>query len=514
VASAEWRAATGSVVSHHAPRQGCRREARPRPLPGSEERWPQVRWRRACGACHRLPSDTPPACKHSRVLAIIIGARVDSTLSAVTAVTALHTEPGYALLVRLLFGIGLVVIVAAVAVSVVARPKAPEKDERFEVRVTGEMIRHSRLREVLYFTGIGWSAAVMLGLLFTGASRRMRDVAARVTKKPFLASMLYLVLFILATTIISFPLSYYSRFHVPHQFGLTGQSLPAWLGDVAKGVGVNLVIVTVVGALALLGIRRVKNWWVVLWACSVPLTVLLVVIQPVVLDPIFNDFRPLEDKVLRQKLLALASRAGIEGSRVYQVDKSKQTHTMNAYVNGIGPTNRIVMWDTLLAKMTHDEVLGVMGHEMGHYVLNHMWKGLAFSVVLSFAGFFVAQRLYDRGLRRWGPRWGVSAPGDPASVPWLLFIAGALTFFGSPVISGYSRYIEHQADVFALELTHLNEPIATSFRKMAEDSKRDPSPHPLFELWTYSHPPIAKRIPFALSYRPWEKGEENRVWKP
>jgi STE24 endopeptidase len=418
---------------------------------------------------------------------------------------------------RLLFSIGLVVVVAVVVVSVTAQPRAAEErkgDERFEVRITDEMIRHSRLREVLYFTGIAWSAVVMLGLLVTGASRRMRDIAARVTKKPFLAAMLYLVLFILATTLIDFPLSYYSRFHVPHQFGLTDQSMAAWLGDRAKGVAVNLAIVPVIGALALLGIRRVKNWWAVLWACSIPLTVLLVVIQPVVLDPIFNDFQPLEDKVLRQKLLDLASRAGIEGGRVYQVDKSKQTHTMNAYVNGIGPTNRIVMWDTLLAKMNHDEVLGVMGHEMGHYVLNHMWKGLAFSEVLSFAGFFVAQRIYDRGLRRWGPRWGFSAPGDPASAPWLLLIAGALTFFGSPVISGYSRYVEHQADVFALELTHLNEPIATSFRKMAEDSKRDPSPHPLIELWTYSHPPIAKRIPFALSYKPWEKGEENRMWKP
>jgi STE24 endopeptidase len=422
---------------------------------------------------------------------------------------------------RLLFRIGLAVaavaVVAVVAVSVTAQPRAPEErtgDERFEVRITDEMIRHSRLREVLYFTGIAWSAVVMLGLLFTGASRRMREVAERVTKKPFLAAMLYLVLFIVATTILDFPLSYYSGFHVPHQFGLTDQSLPAWLGDLAKAVAVNLVIVTVIGALALLGIRRVKNWWAVLWACSVPLTVLLVVIQPVVLDPIFNDFEPLKDQVLRQKLLDLASRAGIEGSRVYQVDKSKQTHTMNAYVNGIGPTNRIVMWDTLLAKMSHDEVLGVMGHEMGHYVLNHIWKGVAFSVVLSLAGFFVAQRLYDRGLRRWGARWGLGAPGDPASVPWLLFIAGALAFLSSPVISGFSRYIEHQSDVFALELTHLNEPLATAFRKMAEDSKRDPSPHPLIELWTYSHPPIAKRIPFALSYRPWEKGEENRVWKP
>jgi Zn-dependent protease with chaperone function len=421
------------------------------------------------------------------------------------------------LLLRIGLAVAAVTIVAAVAVSVTAQPKATEErkgDERFEVRVTEEMVRHSRLREVLYFVGIAWSGVVMLGLLFTGASRRMRDVAVRAAKRPFLAALLYLVLFILAVTILDLPLAYYSGFVVPHQFGLTDQSLPSWLGDMAKGLGVSLAIAPVIGALALLGIRRMKNWWVLLWACSIPLTLLLVVIQPIVLDPLFNDFQPLRDQVLRRKLLGLASGAGIEGARVYQVDKSKQTRTMNAYVNGIGPTNRIVMWDTLLAKLNHDEVLAIMGHEMGHYVMKHMWKGLAFSVLMSFAGLFVLQRIHDRGLRRWGPRWGFSAPGDPASIPWLLFVAGALSFLTSPVISGYSRSIEHQADVFALELTHLNEPLATAFRKMAEDSKTDPSPHPAIELWSYSHPPIAKRIPFALSYKPWEKGEGNRAWKP
>ncbi len=433
------------------------------------------------------------------------------------------------LLLRIGLAVAAVTVVTAVAVTVMnAQPRTTGErvdgvqtaeqprtgNERFEVRVTDEMARHTRIRNVLYFVGVGWSAVMMLGLLATGASRRMRDLAARATQKPFLAAMLYLALFVVASALLEFPLSYYAGFVVPHQFALTDQTFGAWLVDVAKGLAVSLAILPLLGAGALMVIRRGRNWWAVLWAASIPVIVLLVIIQPIVLDPIFNDFKPLQDTVLRQKLLDLASRAGIEGSRVYQVDKSKQTKTMNAYVNGVGPTNRIVMWDTLLAKMDHDEVLGVMGHEMGHYVLDHIWKGLAFSVVASFAGFFIAQRVHDRGLRTWGARWGFSAPGDPASVPWLLLIVGAITFVSSPIASGFSRYVEHEADVFAIELTHLNEPIATAFRKMAEDSKVDPSPHPLMEYWLYSHPPIAKRIPFALSYKPWEKGEENRVWKP
>ncbi|HEY0159139.1 MAG TPA: M48 family metallopeptidase [Thermoanaerobaculia bacterium] len=424
---------------------------------------------------------------------------------------------------RMLLKIGLAVAAVAVVAAVVMAQPAPAKndaaaprseDKRFEVQITDEMVRHSRIRDTLYFVNIAWSLVVMLGLLFSGASRKMRDLAARWVKRPYWQAAIYIVLFILATTIIDFPLSYYSGFVVPHQFDLTEQSFGSWMGDLAKGLAVGLAIMPLLGAWALLGIRKVKNWWAVLWAVSIPLIVLLVVIQPIVLDPIFNKFEPLQDQVLRQKLLDLASRAGIEGGRIYQVNKSKQTKTMNAYVNGIGPTNRIVMWDTLLAKMTHDEVLAVMGHEMGHYVMRHIWKGLAFSLAVSFVVFFLVQRIHDPGLRKWGPRWGFTTPGDPASVPWLLLIAGVVSLFLSPVTSGYSRSMEHKSDMFALEVTHLNEPLATAFRKMAEDSKRDPSPHPFIEFWLYSHPPIAKRIPFALSYKPWEKGEPNRMWQP
>ncbi len=418
----------------------------------------------------------------------------------------------------LLLALAAVAVTAAVVVSLSAQtaPKEEQKsdDKRFEVQVTDEMRRHSRIGDTLYFVSTAWSFGVLVLILATGLSRRMRDAAARVTKKPFVVAMLYIALFTVAVAVLEFPLAYYGGFLVPHQFDLTDQSFGSWMGDMLKGLAVNLAIGSVIGALALLAIRKVRRWWVVLWLATVPLIILVVVIQPIVIDPIFNKFEPLQDQVLKQKLLDLASRAGIEGGRVYQVNKSKQTKTMNAYVTGIGPTNRIVMWDTLLAKMNHDEVLGVMGHEMGHYVMNHIWKTLAFLLAVSIPVFYLIYRLYEPGLRRWGSRWGVTEPGDPASLPWLLLIASVIGFLLSPVISGYSRSQEHAADVFALEVTHLNEPFATAFVKMAEDSKRDPSPHPFMKYWTYSHPPIAERIPFALQYKPWEKGEPNRRWRP
>ncbi len=408
------------------------------------------------------------------------------------------------------------VAAVVVVVAISAQPKEEPKGEpkKIEVRITDEMIRHSRIRETLYFVGVAYSFAALALLLLSGASRKMRDLAARVTARPFPMAMLYIVLLTLAMTILELPLVYYSSFVVPHQFDLTDQSLGAWIGDEAKALAVNLVIGAIVGALALLVIRRVRRWWLALWIGSIPLILLMVVIQPIVLDPIFNKFEPLKNERLRDDLLELASRAGIEGGRVYQVDKSKQTKTMNAYVNGIGPTKRIVMWDTLLAKMTEDEVLGVMGHEMGHYVLKHMWKGLAFGLAVSLVVFFIGQKIYDRGLAKRGARWGITGPGDPASVPWLLLILAVISFLLSPVLSGYSRRMEHQSDIFALELTRNNEALARAFVKLAEDSKRDPSPHPFIEFWRYTHPPIEKRIDFALSYKPWERGEPNRMWKP
>lgn len=426
--------------------------------------------------------------------------------------------PAMRTLAKVVLAFAAVAVTAAVVVAVTAQPRIPEEgkkgDQRFEVKITEEMIRHSRIRDVLYFVGNAWAFGMMALLLFTPLSRKIRDASARVTRRPFVMAMVYIAIFTVVVSILDFPLTYYSGFVVPHQFDLTDQTFSAWMVEQLKGLGIGIVIGSLVGALALLGIRRIKRWWLALWIGSVPLILLMVVIQPVVLDPVFNRFEPLRNAQLRQKLLDLASRAGIEGGRVYQVDKSKQTKTLNAYVNGIGPTKRIVMWDTLLAEMTEDEVLAVMGHEMGHYVLKHMWKGLGFTLAGAIVVFFLGQKLHDRGLARWGARWGVTGPGDPASVPWLLLLLLGFSFFLSPVGAAFSRHLEHQSDMFSLELTHLNEPMASAFVKLAENSKRDPRPHPFIKFWRYSHPPISERIPFALSYKPWETGQENQAWKP
>ncbi len=358
------------------------------------------------------------------------------------------------------------------------------------------MIRHSRILDILYFSGFAYGIVELLLLLFLGISARLRDAAAGISKRPYVVAILYVILFTILSAILDFPLSYYGGYVVPHQFNLTHQTFAAWLGDEAKALAVGLVFSVIVIPPALLLIRRFKRWWLVLSVAAIPLTVLLIVIVPVVVDPVFNKFEPLKNQILKQKLLTEAARAGIEGSRVYQVDKSRQTTEMNAYVTGLGPTNRIVMWDTLLAKLNDDEILAVMGHEMGHYVLHHLWKGTAAAILGTFVILFFAQRIYEWGL----PRWQLTS-GDSASLPWLLVIISTISFLGSPIENGISRYMEHQADVFGLELTHLNEAMASSFVKFAEDSKVNPQPHPFIEFWRYSHPSLARRIDFVLHYK-------------
>jgi STE24 endopeptidase len=377
-------------------------------------------------------------------------------------------------------------------------------DKRFEVTVTPEMRRHSRILDTLYFVDTVFGFAMLGFVLASGLSRRLRDWAQRIAKKRFLAAFVYYFLFAIATTLIEFPLTYYGGFHVPHEFDLTTQSFASWMGDFAKEWGVNVLIGGFLVALAFLAIRKIKRWWIALWIGTIVVSFIGIVLTPILFDPLFNKFVPLKDASLRQALLEEASRAGIEGSRVYEVDKSKQTKEMNAYVTGLGPTNRIVMWDTLLKKMDRDEILAVMGHEMGHYVMKHIWQGFAWTVVISFFVSFLAQRGYERGLARWGRRWGVESNDDVAALPWLFVILGVILFLLSPVSSGISRHMEHQADVFGLELTHLNDPMASAFVKFALDSKIDPTPNRFIEFWRYSHPSLTRRIEFVRNYKPWE----------
>jgi STE24 endopeptidase len=245
--------------------------------------------------------------------------------------------------------------------------------------------------------------------------------------------------------------------------------------------------------------------WTGLLAC--PFLIVGMLIQPVFIDPLFNKFGPMKDQSLEAEILSLAGRAGIAGSRVYEVEKSVDTKTVNAYVTGFLSSKRIVLWDTLLQKLDRRETLFVMGHEMGHYVLGHVYQGILIGTLLILFGLWVVHRTAGGLIARFGGRFGFTELSDIASLPLLLLLLSLVSLALSPAMLALSRYAEHESDRFGLELTRDNHAAATAFVKLQQENLSNPRPGLLYKLWRSSHPPLGERIDFCNEYRPWENGE-------
>jgi Zn-dependent protease with chaperone function len=210
----------------------------------------------------------------------------------------------------------------------------------------------------------------------------------------------------------------------------------------------------------------------------------------------------------------LADRAGIEGSRVFEVDKSVDTKAVNAYVTGFWTSKRIVLWDTLIAKLDEPEVLVVMGHEMGHYALNHVVRSILMSSIVTFAGLLLVDRLGRWLVRRFRDRLGFDDLADIASVPLMIMLLEVAFLILSPVALAYSRYQEHEADRYALDLTRTNHAAGTAHVKLQTENLGNPRPGPLFTIFRASHPSVGERIDFANSYHPWKSNRSTQAAKP
>lgn len=352
-----------------------------------------------------------------------------------------------------------------------------------------------------------WGLLIPALFLFTGLSARIRNLAQRIGRRRWLVIALYFVIFLLLNFIIDLPLGYYRDFVRQHAYGLSNQSVGKWFGDELKGLLVTLIGGTLVmwGAYALLR-RSPRRWWLYLGLLTIPFLLLVILISPVWIAPLFNDFGPMKDRALEAKILALADRAGIEGGRVFEVNKSADTKAVNAYVTGFANTKRIVLWDTIIAKLDENELLFVMGHEMGHYVLNHIWKRLPLLALLSIFTLWAIHRSARWLIHRYRDRFGFSELSDVASLPLILLL---MTFYGfllAPIPTALSRADEHEADRFGLEITRNNRAAATAFVKLQTENLGIPRPHPLIKLWRADHPPLGERIDFSNDYRPWETG--------
>jgi Zn-dependent protease with chaperone function len=401
----------------------------------------------------------------------------------------------------------------AIAIPPVPRDHVEEARRGF----TPDNREYQRLRVLLRVVTPLLGILVGVLMLVTGVAQRYRDFAYRLAQGRWGRMLAFFTFYLVTMFVVTLPVSWYEEHALEQRFGFAAQTTLEWLVDQLKALGFMIVAVGVVPVLALAW-RAVeaspRRWWLWLAAGAIPVTLASVILQPLVFDPLFNKFTPLRDASLRDEILALGARAHVPAKNVYEVDMSERTTKVNAYVSGFGASQRIVLWDNTLRRLQRDEILFVMGHEMGHYVLQHIWKGVLLYSIGGFAALWIVARLLRWTLGRFGGRWGVQSVADLAAMPLLFASLALVNYLGAPLTNAISRRIEHEADIYALEITRDNDAGARSFLALARDNKSDPEPATWVRIMLYSHPPLGDRIRFALEYRPWERGEPNRAYRP
>jgi STE24 endopeptidase len=378
------------------------------------------------------------------------------------------------------------------------------------------------LRGKLQIIDTVWSFVVLLGILYLGIGARYRDWTERVSKYRFVQALIFVPLFLLTITVLGLPLDAYQQ-KISLQYGLSVQSWGSWFGDVLKGQLVSLIILT----LAIWGVTSLirkspRRWWFYIWLVAVPFIIFIIFLAPIVIDPLFNKFEPLDksNPQLVDALERVTKRGGLEipRDRMFLMKASQKVTTLNAYVTGFGPSKRVVVWDTTIKNATTPETMFVFGHEMGHYVLNHIVIGITATAVGLFFGFYVLYLIANWAFPRFQQRWHMRELSDWAAVPMLLLIFSILSLVSQPIGNAISRQLEHNADVYGLEVTHgLNpdsqEVAAHAFQVLGELALSYPYPNNFYVFWYADHPPIRDRVPFAHNYDPWGKGEQPKYVK-
>ena len=407
----------------------------------------------------------------------------------------------------------------------IAQPQASEKkvtaytlppDLYRKARDLGRF--HARFAWIDFFYGI----FVLWVILFWKFGPQFRDWAETVSRNRFIQAAIFAPLLILTMAILGLPSNVYEN-SVERKYGLSIQSWGSWFWDWTKGQFLGILLGIILVSILYAVIRwSPRFWWFYFWLAWVPISVMLVFIQPVIVDPMFHKFEALQQKdpTLTASLEKMVERAGVNipPERMFWMGAGEKTTELNAYVTGIGASKRIVVWDNTIAKMNTPQIVMVVGHEMGHYVLNHVWKGLIFGDLFVLVLLYLGFRSISWLLRRLSGPWGIRGVDDWASLPALLLLISIYSFIASPVQSAVSRHFEHQADQYGLEVTHGLTPdssqiAAQAFQVLGEVDLSDPAPSPVTVFMFYSHPTIPERIRFSLTYDPWDKGEQPEFVK-
>lgn len=428
-------------------------------------------------------------------------------------------------LMATIFGVGLALTLAGVgrAAELPAGPPASDNlttvlkttgatNDAVAVPVPSEQaVRFYQGGLFWWSVAVVWSWGVPILVLFSGLSGRLGRITERFGKKEVFVTVLFVVGYFLIRFALYLPLHYWTGFVRMHEYGLSNQTLGRWLHtrivDAAVWTAIYAAVFVVLRSLLRWSPRR---WWIYSSIFVTGVIFFYVLIRPVWVDPLTNKFGAMQDKQLEADILALAERAGIEGSRVFEVDMSRDTKETNAYVAGLGATKRIVFWDTLLTQLNREEALFIMAHEMGHYVLRHVISGCVVTALVYALSLFLIDRIGRGLIVRFKQRFGFERLEDVAAIPVFLLMFNVLLFLTSPILNAHSRYNEHEADRFALEITRNPQAAAQGFVKLQTDNLGVPYPYLIDKLWRNSHPSLGERIEFANTYRPWVQGQPGR----
>lgn len=364
--------------------------------------------------------------------------------------------------------------------------------------------RYARQRQALSLAGMALSAVLVAVLLFTGLGFALRDALAGiqswqpVTGWDVWRLAVYFLIVAAAGALISWPTGFYGGYVLSHRYGLSTQTLRAWLLDQLKGLVISLPIeLLAVEFVYFLLAAAPSAWW--LWTALALLlfTAGAANLAPVLLLPLFFKLTPLPEGDIRERALALAQIAGTRVRGIYSMNMSAKTTAANAFVIGLGNTRRVVLCDTLLDHYTPDEIEVIVAHELGHQAHRDIPKLIGVQVAVTLAGLFVVNLVLHGVVSHVSAYHGLA---DSATLP---LIAAALGVFGLvtlPITNGYSRYVEHQADVYALNVTGKREAFISAMTRLANQNLAELQPAPLVEFFLYDHPATGRRITFAREY--------------
>lgn len=353
---------------------------------------------------------------------------------------------------------------------------------------------YSKIRNYLFFVVTPFEWLVYFLILITGISRLFEKWVDFQVKWKVFQNTLYLFLLSLFTFILFYPIDYY-RYSLSKSYGIATQDFSSWMRDNIVDFWVNLIItVLVVSVLYWLINKNTKKWWLHAWFLTIPFLIFLMFIQPVLIDPLYNDFYPLKNKELETQILELAAQANIPSEHVYEVNMAEKTNALNAYVTGIGSNSRIVLWDTTLKRLTEDEILFIMAHEMGHYVEKHIYIGIAGYLVMMLVGLWLIAKIMPWIIERFGKCLKVETMKGIHSLPLILLLSSVFLFVSNPLSNFVSRYQESRADQYAIELVESPEAAITGFQKLAKAGLSEVNPPALVKWFRYTHPPMLERI--------------------